>query len=320
MSRPLRIQFPGALYHVTSRGNEKRAIFLDDHDRKRRLDWLNRTVTTYGLRLHAFVLMDNHEHLFVETPEPNLSAAMQYLNGSYTGYFNARYERVGHLFQGRYKAILIENEGHYLEVSRYIHLNPVRARMVSHPRQWPWGSYLGYERGKQLPPWVTYSRILGEFGRNEWLARRAYCAFVGEGIHRAPRSPLAGARYGAILGSESFISKVRGLLRNRKADPALPTLRELRPRPAIEDIVQMVGETTGADPTAWARGRRSDDSSRALAAYVARRRYGYSATEIALRLGYSNHSGVNRACNRIASAGRSTTRALHAVEARLTSH
>ncbi|MCJ7491521.1 MAG: transposase, partial [Dehalococcoidia bacterium] len=100
MSRPLRIQFAGALYHVTSRGNERRDIVLDDHDRKRRLDWLSRTVATYRLRLHAFVLMDHHEHLFVETPQPNLAAAMQYLNASYTGYFNHRYERSGHMFQG----------------------------------------------------------------------------------------------------------------------------------------------------------------------------------------------------------------------------
>jgi REP element-mobilizing transposase RayT len=133
MSRPLRIQFAGALYHVTSRGNERRAIGLDDHDRRRRLDWLRRTVTTYGLRLHAFALMTNHEHLFVETPQPNLACAMRYLNGSYTGYFNFRHDRVGHLFQGRYKAVLIESEGHYLEVSRYIHLNPVRAGLVAHP-------------------------------------------------------------------------------------------------------------------------------------------------------------------------------------------
>ena len=99
MARPLRIEFPGALYHVMSRGNERRGIVRDDMDRRKRLDWLRRTVETYGWRLHAFVLMNNHDHLFVETPEANLSAGMQHYNGSYTSYFNRRHRRVGHLFQ-----------------------------------------------------------------------------------------------------------------------------------------------------------------------------------------------------------------------------
>ncbi len=122
MARPLRIEFPGALYHVISRGNERRHIVRDDADRQRRLEWLQRTVYTYGWKLHAFVSMSNHDHLFVETPEPNLSQGMQYFNGSYCGYFNARHRRVGHLFQGRFKGQLIEQVGHYHEISRYIHL------------------------------------------------------------------------------------------------------------------------------------------------------------------------------------------------------
>jgi REP element-mobilizing transposase RayT len=111
MVRPLRVEFAGAIYHVMSRGNQRQAIVLDDADRRRRLDWLRRTVQRHGWRLHAFVLMTNHEHLFLETPEPNLSAGMQYLNGSYTGYFNRRHGRVGHLFQGRFRGHLIEEQG-----------------------------------------------------------------------------------------------------------------------------------------------------------------------------------------------------------------
>ncbi len=165
MARPLRIEFPGALYHVISRGNERRAIVRDDADRRKRVDWLRRTVETYGWRLHAFVLMNNHDHLFVETPEANLSAGMQHYNGSYTGYFNRRHRRAGHLFQGRFKGHLIEEAGYFLEVSRYIHLNPVRARTVGRPEDWPWGSSPGYVRGARKLEWVTYGRVLGEFGR-----------------------------------------------------------------------------------------------------------------------------------------------------------
>ena len=118
MARPLRIEYPGALHHVISRGNEQRPIVRDDGDRAKRLEWLRRTVETYGWDLHAFVLMTNHEHLFVETPEPNLSSGMQYLNGSYTSYFNRRWRRSGHLFQGRFKAHIVDSEGYFEVVSR----------------------------------------------------------------------------------------------------------------------------------------------------------------------------------------------------------
>jgi len=170
---PLRIEFEGALYHVMSRSNERRRIVKDDADLARRLDWLRRTVETYRWHLHAFVLMDNHDHLYVETPAANLSAGMQHLNGSYTSYYNRRHGRIGHLFQGRYKAHLIESEGHYCEVSRYIHLNPVRAGLADRPEDWPWGSYRGYHWAAWRQPWVTYERVLEEFGRSIEQARRA---------------------------------------------------------------------------------------------------------------------------------------------------
>ena len=155
-----------------SRGNERRAIVRDDVDRQRRLDWLQRTVETYGWRLHAFALMTNHDHLFLETPEPNLSAGMHLLNGSYTGYFNLRHRRVGHLFQGRFKAHLVEEEGYFTEISRYIHLNPVRAKLVERPEQWKWSSYGGY-RSRKGGVGVGYVRAcVGRVRRcrNGWTA------------------------------------------------------------------------------------------------------------------------------------------------------
>ncbi|MHC4446855.1 MAG: transposase, partial [Planctomycetota bacterium] len=163
MARPPRIEFAGALYHVMSRGNERRAIVRDDADRSERLEWLRRTVVTYGWRLHSFVLMTNHEHLFVETPEPNLSAGMRFLNGSYAGYFNRRHRRVGHLFQGRFKSHLVETSGHYSSLSRYIHLNPFVARLVTKVEAYLWSSYPGYHRATKALPWVVYECVLGEF-------------------------------------------------------------------------------------------------------------------------------------------------------------
>ncbi|MHC4176327.1 MAG: transposase [Planctomycetota bacterium] len=299
MARPLRIEFPGALYHVTSRGNERKPIVRDDADRQERLDWLRRTVETYGWRLHAFVLMRNHDHVFVETPEPNLSAGMQYLNGSYTSYFNRRHRRCGHLLQGRFKGHLIEQEGYFLEVSRYIHLNPVRAKAVARPEDYHWSSYQGYIRAGRAVPWVTYARVLGEFGRKATAARRAYSRFVRAATEEHPPSPFVDAMGGLLVGSERFITKMRGLLRDRPDDDALPELAPLKPRPALQRIVETVAAHFGHDARRWQPGRRVDDASRAVAAYVARRHFGYSAGEVATALGYRGHGGVHSAVARV---------------------
>ena len=303
MARPLRIQYAGALYHVISRGNERKPIVRDRGDRQKRLDWLRRTVETYGWRLYAFALMTNHEHLFLQTPEPNLAAGMQYLNGSYTGYFNKRHRRSGHLFQGRYRGHLIEDEGHYLEVSRYIHLNPVRARAVDRPEKWPWSSYPGYRWARRASSWVTYGRVLGEFGRTEGESRRAYARFVRAGLAEPKKSPFADAVGGLLLGSAEFVARIQKLLKSRPADKALPQLEKLRPRPPLERIARAVAGHFGRDAAAWSAGTRSDDASRAVAAYLARRRFGYSAQEVAAWLGYSSHGSVRNALARVESGG-----------------
>ena len=302
MARPLRIQYAGALYHVISRGNERGAIVRDDADRQSRLRWVERTVETYGWRLHAFVVMTNHEHLFVETPEPNLAAGMQYLNGSYTGWFNRRHRRHGHLFQGRYGGHLIEQEGHYLEVSRYIHLNPVRAGMVDRAEDWAWSSYPGYRWARRSLPWVTYERVLADFGRDLAGARRAYARFVGAAVAEPPPSPFADAVAGLVVGSAAFVARIRRLLDDQPADEALPALDTLRRRPSLERIAEVVAAHFGRGHTRWAPGTRSDDVSRAVAAYLARRRFGYRARAVAQAFGYRSHGSVRNAVARIESA------------------
>lgn len=299
MARPLRIEFAGALYHVMSRGNERRRIVRDDRDRQKRLDWLRRTVETYGWHLHAFVLMDNHEHLFVETPEANLSAGMQYLNGSFTGCFNRRHRRAGHLFQGRFKAQLIEAEGYFLEVSRYVHLNPVRARAVRRPEAYRWSSYPGYCRASRALEWVTYDRVLGEFDAGPTEARRAYGRFVRAAVESPPRSPFAEAVGGLLLGSQKFVDQMRLLLEDRPADAGVPQLERLRSRPTLERILHVVARQFGYAEAPWSEGRRSDDAARAVAAYVARRRFGHRAGAVAEALGYGGASAVSHAIRRI---------------------
>jgi REP element-mobilizing transposase RayT len=299
MARPLRIEFAGALYHVMSRGNERRAVVRDDADRQKRLDWLERTVETYGWRLHAFALLTNHEHLFVETPEANLSAGMQFLNGNYTSYFNRRHRRAGHLFQGRFKAQLIEEEGYFLEVSRYVHLNAVRAKLVLRPEDYRWSSCPGYVQARQALAWVTYGRVLGEFAAEAREARRAYAKFLRAGLSEPAASPFAATVAGVLVGSEAFVERMRHLLGARSEAKGVPELKRLRLRPSLERIVTEAASRFGCDAERWSPGRRSDDAGRALAAYVARRRFGYSATEIAEHLGYRGPSSVSHAVRRV---------------------
>ncbi len=299
MSRPLRIEFSGALYHVMSRGNERGDIVRDDIDRQERLDWLRRTVETYGWRLHAFVLMTNHEHLFVETPEPNLSAGMQYLIGSYTSYFNRRHSRAGHLFQGRFKGNLIQEDGYFLQVSRYLHLNPVRANMAARPEDYRWSSYRGYQRARRVVDWVCYDRVLGALAKDPTQARRRYVRFVCDQIGKPLASPFADAVGGLLLGSAEFADRMRRLLRDRAEDRAMPQLTRLRHRPSLPSIARVVAEHFGADADNWIPQSRHDDASRAVAAYLARREFGYPAKETADALGYRSHGSVRNAVLRV---------------------
>lgn len=154
MSRPLRIEFTGALYHATSRGDGREVIFLGDEDRYLFLDVLSEVVRGFNWAIHAYCLMDNHYHLLIETSEGNLSKGMRQLNGVYTQRFNRRHGRVGHVFQGRYKAILVQKESYLLELARYVVLNPVRARMVRTPDQWPWSSYRATAGLDPAPSWL----------------------------------------------------------------------------------------------------------------------------------------------------------------------
>ncbi len=318
MARPLRVEIAGGLYHVTSRGNGRQFIFRNEADFQARLGWLRRTVETYGWHLHAFALMNNHDHLFVETPRANLAAGMQYLNAGYTGSFNRRHGRVGHVLQGRYKAVLVENEGHYWELSRYIHLNPVRARLAARPEDWAWSSYRGYHTRRCELPWVTYERVLAEFGREPAMARRAYRQFVAAGMDGQAVSPLREAVQGLVLGSAGFVQRVQDLLATQPADRERPQLARLRRVPSLARIAEVTAARFGADAARWMQGRRDDSMARAVAAWLARRRFGYAAGATARALGYAGPSGVAQAILRVEAERNRLAGALRQVERRLT--
>ncbi|MCV2368587.1 REP-associated tyrosine transposase [Roseateles oligotrophus] len=161
MSRPLRIEFPGALYHVTSRGDRREDIFVDDTDRARLLAVVAQGLSRFDAGMLAYCLMGNHYHFVMQTRQGNLSALMRHINGVYTQAFNRRHNKVGHLFQGRFKAILVDRDAYLLEVCRYVELNPVRARMVDAPGDWAWSSYRAHIGQATPPDWLDSAGLLG---------------------------------------------------------------------------------------------------------------------------------------------------------------
>jgi len=318
MARPLRINFAGAMYHVMSRGNARQSIVRDDADRDERVDWIRKTVERYGWRLFAFVVMSNHDHLFLQTPEPSLSAGMQYLNTGYAGYFNRRHRRVGHVFQGRFKGHLVEQQGHHFELSRYLHLNPLRTHppLVVRPEAWRWSSYAGYHRARLALAWIDYASVLGEFGSDAVKARMAYRRFVQAGIDSPPAAPWSDAVHGLIIGSEAFVERMRSLVADASSDPELPQARLFQGRPSLEQIVAATAEVFEAPADRWSRGHRIDDASRCIAAFVGRS-FGHRATDIAAALGYAGPSSVAQAVKRVEAADSRLRDLIGAVEHRV---
>ena len=205
--RPLRIEYAGALYHVTSRGNGQDDIYLNDEDRIDYLEVLREVGERFNWVIHAYCLMSNHYHILVETPDGNLSKGMRQLNGVYTQRFNRNNNRVGHVFQGRYKAINVQKESYLLELARYIVLNPVRAQMVRSARDWRWSSYSATAGFIKAEEWLTVNWILSSLSRKKNEAVKIYRAFVSEGENQPkPWDELKNQIY---LGDENFVNDIR---------------------------------------------------------------------------------------------------------------
>lgn len=232
MARPLRIEYPGAVYHITSRGNARADIYLSDDDRQAFLDILGNTLEKYNWLCHAFCLLSNHYHLLIETPDPNLSLGMRQLNGIYTQTFNRANDRVGHVFQGRYKAILVEKESHLLELCRYVVLNPVRAKIVSKPSEWRWSSYKSTAYAGKAPVFLSVDWVLSQFSENRTKAREQYRKFVADGISE-PAEPWRKLVGQVILGSETFVSNARKLIGARQEIKEIPRAQRYPGRPPL---------------------------------------------------------------------------------------
>ena len=216
MSRPLRIEFPGATYHVTSRGDRQEAIFADDSDRRSFLDVLARAMERFDAAAFAYCLMDNHYHLVLTTRGAKLSALMRHVNGVHTQRFNRRHDKAGHVFQGRFKAILIDTQSYLLEACRYVELNPVRATMVKRPGQWPWSSYGANVGDVRAPMWLDtasmYAQVLGRDVSTAAQRRRAQAAYA-DLVATARDVPLweQGLRQQIYLGDEAFVERMQAM-------------------------------------------------------------------------------------------------------------
>ncbi len=237
MARPLRIEYPGAFYHITSRGNERKNIFKSARDREKFLSYLASSIERYGAEIHVYCLMTNHYHLLLETPLGNLSQIMRHINGAYTAYFNTRRQRDGHLFQGRCKAIVVDADEYAGELSRYIHLNPVRAGMVERPEEYRWSSYQYYIDLRKKPQWLKTDFILDYFGKKVSTAQKRYREFVSAFVNKKYGSPLEETVASTILGGIDFVDKIKDkYLDGKKVDRNLPALAELTTGPTIEEI------------------------------------------------------------------------------------
>lgn len=283
MPRPKRIHYEGAVYHVTSRGNERRKIVMEDADRWQFLRVLGEVVEEHGVVCHAWVLMDNHYHLLLETPSANLSKAMWHLNGIYTQRFNKKHHRTGHLFQGRFKAIVVEKETYLKELCRYVVLNPVRAKMVKGPGDWKWSSYRATAGLEKAGPWLQTDWILGQFGRTASQARKAYRGFVADGIGKK-ESPWEDLYSRVYLGKEKFLNKVHEVGRkHRNLDVPKYQRQVVKADPGM--ILEKVAKVYGEKPQEILMAGKRKREARDAAIYLLKRESGLSLKEIGKRMG-----------------------------------
>ena len=311
MARPLRIEFPNAFYHVTSRGNERKSIFENDGDRKRFLSYLESAHDRYGAILHVYCLMENHYHLLLETPRGNLSQILHHINGAYTTYFNIRHGRSGHLFQGRFRAILVEKDSYGEALSRYIHLNPVRAGLVKNPLEYGWSSYRYYTGEAREPEWLTTAFILGYFGGHDRSAHRKYQRYVEEGIAAKLENPLRDVIASTVLGREDFIRRIREeYLERKKIDRRnIPFMEKILKGPTPSEIEAVVGKLVG----------KSEALYRKLCIHLSHQWSGWKLEEIGTHFGMTGAavSQMSRRFGKMAEKDRSIEKLLESIKGKL---
>lgn len=295
MARPYRLQAENCLYHITSRGDDRKKIFLSEQDFQKFLEYLKTAKDKFKFYLYAYCLMGNHYHLLVETTQPNISRIMQYLNTSYTIYYNVKRKKCGHLFQGRYKSIIVEADSYLLELTRYIHLNPVRAKIVGSPEKYKWSSYLEHIK--------TYKKgIIDkiELSRYFKLSANAYEKFVLEGIGKT-LTPFTNIYAGFILGRENFIKDKLAVLKSQIESKDF-AYRKLLQSQDPEQIIQKVADYYKKESETLYKARKKPLLAKKIAVYLLKKLTALSNKEIGdmFNIGYSGVSWINKSVEELA--------------------
>ena len=301
MARPLRVEYPGAYYHVINRGNAGEDIFHSIRDHEKFLEYLEKAVERFSIIVHTYCLMTNHYHLLIETTQANLSLAMQWLNVSYAAYYNKKRQRSGHLFQGRFKSVLVEADEYFKPLSRYIHLNPVRAKMVASPGEFLWSSYPAFIGKIKTPDWLETGWLLATFGRKKKEAVNNYKAYV-EGIEiKALKDPEEDIISGFVLGDIDFVNWVKDtFLLARHDEKEIPQLKRLKPKVSLKSILQTVSDEFGCSKEKIREKGRKNNKARSLAIYLARDLSGVTCNELGDFFGGVSGAAITVRYNKIA--------------------
>jgi REP-associated tyrosine transposase len=268
MARPLRLEFPGAVYHVMARGLERGSLFRDVGDRHSFFGLLGRITEDEGWETHAYCLMSNHYHLLIETPHGSLSRGMHMLNARYSQRFNRAHDRRGHFFEGRFRSILVQKESHLLELHRYIVLNPVRAKLADRAGDWKWSSYRATAGIDEAPVWLETDWTLSQFGRGRAAARKAFARFVAEG--RDSGREIEEIERKGYVGDQDFGKSIRRRLEGKDIPDEIPLrFRTARPEVSLDEVRRAVSKEWGVAEPALSRRRGGDEKKAAI--YLARK-------------------------------------------------
>ena len=295
MARPLRIQYPGAVYHVMNRGLSRQLVFRDAHDYRALLAVLAETHDLWGVEVLAYCLMPNHYHLCLRTPEGNLSRVMRHVNSVYTQRFNRSHRRDGPIFRGRYKSILIDVETYLAAVIRYVHLNPVKAKMVKAPEQYVWSSHGQYVRPQSAFPWLAVDEVIQEYGSSHMFHE-----FVLSGNEGEVEAFYGAGRQSPILGTDRFQAKV---VKNVRAfSREHPRYERKLARPSVKQVEKVVAKEFGVPVSVLCHGRRGvPNDARKAAMYLVKRLCDLTLQDTARELGVSSYGVVGWACTQVKS-------------------
>ena len=291
MSRPYRLQSEDCFYHITSRGDDRKRIFLSERDYHKFIEYISYAKAKYKFHVYAYCLMPNHYHLLLETTQANISKIMHYLNGSYTMYYNIKRKRSGHLFQGRFKSIVVDKDSYFQELSRYIHLNPVKAKIAKQPEDYRWSSYMGYfDKQDQV---LDYDRIKQYLG----MDKNQYRQFVLSGIDKSV-DPFKNTYAGFLLGSAQFIKEKLQSLRDQVESKEIAYRDNISEGIDIELITQEVGSRYHQEARELYAAKKKPVFARKVAIYLAKQFTCLSNVEIGTRFGIT-YSAVSKAAGDI---------------------